>query len=382
MARWLTVACLVLALTASGVAFKTFSGMGGAIHTSILYEALQSEVAPDILAQLDAACASQDDPRTGNLDLPSHHYDDCLVVESAAYIHERQARALELAPMVDLRRDARDAALLEAGLLFHTLQDFYSHSNYVELVLWTGKPADQIGPAYLTPPGLVTGYFHGEHLWDNELVRSRDTCNQAMQGKHTGVVFPSDDQIALVAGNPRTYQGALALGQGQFPLLHWDLNKDSPSTLQGAPVDPVSGLTLHEIARRVAVRHTAEFWRDFLVAVRSRSPRPDSAEQALCGFLQPGVTVAVAPTNPSSAWTAEVREVPLAGAADHWSLRFEVLGTHKIVYLVQDPARNPFDRQRPDLAASAGAMAEMGSSYASMRQAAEESCQRFRTSGQ
>ncbi len=400
MARqFLQVTILLLLLTSLALGFKTFTAVGGAIHSSILQEALGNEVSPAILTQIDEACASQDSLLTGNLDLPTHHFDNCLVKESYAYMRERYERAVKIAPMVADRRDARDAVLYELGMAFHTLQDFYSHSNYVELMLAQGVPASQLTRAKNLVPGLVTGYFHGEGVYDNELFRSRTTCNQAMQAKY-GVKFATDEQIRLIAGNPRTYQGALNLATGQFDfsILHWDINKDSPSELQGAVVEPTTGLTLHELARRLAVEDTRFCWQEFVSKARQVSEKPSRTEKVLCGFQQPGVDTprepevaqdsppAVSlqpppPPAPTSAWQAEIREVPLAGGANHWTLRSEVVGNLLIVYLVQDPARNPFDRQRPELSANLGFMAEMGSDYAQMRQQAEEVCRTFRATG-
>src|SRR5262249_13317187 len=67
-------------------------------------------------------------------------------------------------------------------------------------------------------------------------------------------------------------------------LLHIEVEKDNASSRQGAVVHPGSGLTLHEIARRVAVKDTRRIWQTFLTEVaRDNSDRGPAIVSAIRG---------------------------------------------------------------------------------------------------
>ena len=55
-----------------------------------------------------------------------------------------------------------------------------------------------------------------------------------------------------------------------------------------------------------------------------------------------------------AARSCAIQEHPIPGGADHWSERIGTRAETKIVHLVQDPGRNPFDRQRPGLSSGMG----------------------------
>ena len=127
-------------------------------HAQLLAETLAAYFSPLALEHITRANVAQDDLL--NQLRPELHFDNCRFAEALAYI-EAQHRCLA---------QATDSALRWAafGRLTHTAQDFYAHSNYVDLWLNArGSPArpdniDGLDPQLLTHPDLRSGYFH---LW-------------------------------------------------------------------------------------------------------------------------------------------------------------------------------------------------------------------------
>ena len=141
------------------------------------------------------------------------HFDNCAMAEGAAYVGQ-QWNSIEAAAN---RRS--DAALEALGRLLHTVQDFYAHSNWIEIQLAAAPPADPIPVWDLRveslPPGVVSG------VWAIGVP------------KRCGSVAPSHD----------------------------DLNKDSPTSSEGkrlVPSGPHQGQSLFQLAREAAVRASRE----------------------------------------------------------------------------------------------------------------------------
>jgi hypothetical protein len=113
------------------------------------------------------------------------------------------------------------------GELTHALQDFYSHSNWIEISLWTGNSPSE-APLFPTcsptalPPELQTGYF----------------------------------KLSLENG----IKGCPKAGPPQpFKYCHKTLNKDEPNIGHGAEIAP-GGMTYHQWAVQLAVDHTKHLY--------------------------------------------------------------------------------------------------------------------------
>lgn len=262
MKRWGVLLFLLLAFSSGAQAFKSFEAAGGAIHHGILQEALGAEVTPQVLQILSDACNTQDIVESHNFGDATHHFDNNELKGSRQYMQERFRQAAFFAARCNKDLAMRDGALREMGLLLHTAQDFYSHSNYIELQLRDLVRVEDLQPVKWTamPAGIRTGYFFYSNAANSELNRSRTGCIHGLHGEYPSTIFAGDNTVWTVGGFPRTYEGALALATGGPELIHHDLNKDGPSELQGSVVHPASGLTLHEIARRTAVRETKRIW--------------------------------------------------------------------------------------------------------------------------
>jgi hypothetical protein len=129
-------------------------------HAALLAETLGAFFSPRAMRSIVAANLGQD-AKINQL-RPYLHFDNCQFAEGLAYI-DGQHRLIAL---------AQDPAGMWAafGRLTHTAQDFYSHSNYVDLWLKSNgglgqtRPDDIDGldPALLNHPELRSGYFY---LW-------------------------------------------------------------------------------------------------------------------------------------------------------------------------------------------------------------------------
>ena len=110
------------------------------IHVEITRAALEAEFTPRALEKIIKANLYQDRPR-GQIGHPEYHFDDNEFEESAVYMEEQ--RALTVSAL--LANDA-PSAWAAFGRLTHAAQDFYAHSNYVDL--WLTR---QSGGAIPTP---------------------------------------------------------------------------------------------------------------------------------------------------------------------------------------------------------------------------------------
>ncbi|TVL98719.1 MAG: hypothetical protein CV087_20790 [Candidatus Brocadia sp. WS118] len=171
------------------------------------------------------------------------HFDDCYFAESTENINEQYEKVL-----TNLNPDDADFddALDEFGKLLHTVQDFYSHSNWVEmkkggfindelidngLSLWT-----ILNPLSITK-GLIV--VEGEEYDMPEgTILTRD-------GRIVRVTTKSSERL------PGLISGTFALNDhcpDNIEVSHDYLNKDE----RGRPY--------HSVARELATRQTVHEW--------------------------------------------------------------------------------------------------------------------------
>lgn len=112
-------------------------------HASITREALSARFSPRALEAIVAANLEQDNLR-GQIGHDEYHFDNNAFEKSYAFIEEQ--RALTLSALQDGDAPAAWAAF---GRLTHTAQDFYAHSNYVDL--WLARYTDKTHPS---PPEI------------------------------------------------------------------------------------------------------------------------------------------------------------------------------------------------------------------------------------
>lgn len=165
--------------------------------------------------------------------VPSAHFDNCEYESSRRYILARMTEARAFG-----KRGATDEALAALGRALHGIQDFYSHTNYVELAanrhpsfskvpivqLWKDDGGEQLRS--LVAGGLRSGYV----WWELPL----DAC-------------------------------------GTNRETHEQLSKDTASSARGKQIIKAWSLTHHQAARDLARQATNEFLRDALRSAELRS---------------------------------------------------------------------------------------------------------------
>jgi hypothetical protein len=131
-------------------------------HALVTQEALQTHLAPGAVKEVVAANLGQDSLPSLFGTSPHHHFDDDKIAESIAYVESEHQTIVALA--TDLRGGRGQRAAF--GRLCHTVQDFYSHSNYVQLWLEahgglavSPEDMDGLDEGLLNDPRLQTGHF-------------------------------------------------------------------------------------------------------------------------------------------------------------------------------------------------------------------------------
>jgi hypothetical protein len=114
-------------------------------HESITRKALSERFSPHALQAVLAANLKQDNLLTGQVGHNEYHYDNNAIAESNQYVEKQRRLTLSALQDEDLL-----AAWAAFGRLTHTAQDFYAHSNYVDL--WLSQFDNQAPPP---PPEIA-----------------------------------------------------------------------------------------------------------------------------------------------------------------------------------------------------------------------------------
>jgi hypothetical protein len=137
--------------------------------------------------------------------------------------------------------DSREAALVAFGRATHAIQDFYSHTNWIELqeALWNGGAAS-------IPQAPILG----------------QSCNLAsVPGLHSGYFSVSSASQGL---------GCNASAQAAGWECHSTLNKDSDSEPRGSKQYGSGPGNHHGVAKAVAQAATASAWRALSDRIEAR----------------------------------------------------------------------------------------------------------------
>ncbi|MGE5377243.1 MAG: hypothetical protein ACM3XO_19480 [Bacteroidota bacterium] len=131
-------------------------------HVKILKQALDGTFSPLALSKIAEANVNQD-RISAQIGHDEYHFDNNAFDQSHAYIEEQ--RALVIA---SLHQEDAASAWSAFGRLTHTVQDFYAHSNYIDLWLALhtngSRPApfnvDPVEPAVLESGALRSGKIY------------------------------------------------------------------------------------------------------------------------------------------------------------------------------------------------------------------------------
>lgn len=130
---------LLLALFSSSqlatYGFSSQDATGGNIHEQITREALKGIVSEANLKVILNANSAQDATGSEGLAELRRHFGDEKFASSLGYIDREKKRALNYASESDTDPEQRGRALVHIGEMLHSVQDFYSRTNYLELML-------------------------------------------------------------------------------------------------------------------------------------------------------------------------------------------------------------------------------------------------------
>lgn len=112
-------------------------------HIEIMHLALGDVFSPRALEKVIKANLNQDRVR-GQIGHPEYHFDHNAFEESYAYMEEQRALTVSALMANDMR-----SAWSAFGRLTHTAQDFYAHSNYIEL--WLARQPNGARPQEVEP---------------------------------------------------------------------------------------------------------------------------------------------------------------------------------------------------------------------------------------
>ncbi len=134
-------------------------------HVEMMHLALDDLFSQRALKKIIAANLGQDRLR-GQIGHHEYHFDDNAFDKSYAYIEEQ--RALTISSLIS--NDVR-AAWVAFGRLTHTAQDFYAHSNYIDLwlacqpqVALHPLEVDPLSPDLINSPELRSGKVYLREL--------------------------------------------------------------------------------------------------------------------------------------------------------------------------------------------------------------------------
>lgn len=107
-------------------------------HIEITHQALDEKCSSRALEKIIEANLNQDS-LCGQIGHDEYHFDNNSFEKSYAYIEEQRARTVSA-----LMADDAPSAWSAFGRLTHTVQDFYAHSNYIDL--WLSRQPDGAHP--------------------------------------------------------------------------------------------------------------------------------------------------------------------------------------------------------------------------------------------
>ncbi len=114
-------------------------------HVQILGQALGDVFSPAALAKITKANVDQD-RISAQLGHDEYHFDNNAFEKSYAYIEEQRALVIS-----SLHRADTPSAWSAFGRLTHTAQDFYAHSNYIDLWLGLHTNGSRLAPSFIHP---------------------------------------------------------------------------------------------------------------------------------------------------------------------------------------------------------------------------------------
>lgn len=202
-------------------------------HKSITRKALSEHFSPRALQAILAANLKQDNLLTGQIGHNEYHYDNNAIAEANHYIEEQRGQTLS-----GLQDEDLYAAWAAFGRLTHTAQDFYAHSNYVDLWLSQFPYGDDVNGHMLPPPSeiapLMDALIHNPNLHSGKLYYPLGVLSFVPFVKRFVIpLLPADSHARMQLDSPArgerfayAFQAAVKRTQYEFEAIIVNLSTD------------------------------------------------------------------------------------------------------------------------------------------------------------
>ncbi len=134
----LLILSLFLALSTTPV-----SCFDGQTHNEIIKEALSGTLSEDNIKSVLAGANMQEQDETDNEGEAQRHFNINNMKRCCDYVQREQARIISFAGEADRDSSMCYKALFHLGMLLHTVQNFYSNTNYLSLISDNGELANK-----------------------------------------------------------------------------------------------------------------------------------------------------------------------------------------------------------------------------------------------
>jgi hypothetical protein len=220
------------------------------------------------LAQLKGGDTAEDvEPSTRNDH--SHHFDNNELKGAMSRLDKNQHDIDKMLYKRALTLDDESKILDVLGHRFHTYQDFYAHSNYIEQQL---KQNPRLKPNEIPlvnfddiRSGKASGVHTGFTVKDETLRVTLQRDDVVGELLRQGDKIPGTNYMSTAGyQNLHSFQSRMNyFTDPKYSFLHRDINKDDGHSDEGRTVNPYTGIRLYDYARNLAVRETQRQWKAF-----------------------------------------------------------------------------------------------------------------------
>jgi hypothetical protein len=166
------------------------------VHARITRDALRENLSEASIKAIVQANLAQDAAGSEDAAEKRRHFDGSTMAAAVAFINREKNKALNLAAEADSDPESRADALRHFGVMLHTVQDFYLHSNYVELALEDERNRND---PYNIPlvdwnkvPSGYTGMRSGQPLAAYSAANPNDALNKEGATTPGGAIVVTD----------------------------------------------------------------------------------------------------------------------------------------------------------------------------------------------